>query len=86
MCVTRNNGIAPGFAVYHCTLRCMVCTAYCPIALGISVLTIIVLAVSVAAPSKARTVFDRSNSGIVCSNPAPGMDVCPRFSVLCCSV
>jgi hypothetical protein len=28
---------------------------------------------------KARTVFDRSNTGIVGSNPARGMDVCPRF-------
>jgi len=38
----------------------------------------------VAALSKARTVCDRSNTGIVGSNPAQGMDVCPRFSVLCC--
>jgi hypothetical protein len=37
----------------------------------------------VAAPSKERTVFDRSNIAIVGSNPARGMDVCPRFSVLC---
>jgi hypothetical protein len=36
--------------------------------------------------SKAHTVFDRSNTGIAGSNPAPGMDVCPRFSVLCCPV
>jgi hypothetical protein len=39
-----------------------------------------------AALSKARTVFDRSNIGIAGSNPALGMDVCPRFSVLCCAV
>jgi hypothetical protein len=39
-----------------------------------------------AALSKARTVFDRSNIGIADSNPARGMDVCPRFSVLCCPV
>jgi hypothetical protein len=25
-------------------------------------------------------------AGIVCSNPAQGMDVCPRLSVLCCPV
>jgi hypothetical protein len=30
-----------------------------------------------------RAVLDRSNSGIVGSNPALGMDVCPLFSVLC---
>jgi hypothetical protein len=38
--------------------------------------------VPVAAQSKARTVFDRSNTGIMGSNPARGMDVCPRFCVL----
>jgi len=36
-----------------------------------------------AARSKALTVFNRSNIGIVVSNPARGMDVCPRFSVFC---
>jgi hypothetical protein len=40
--------------------------------------------VPVAARSKARTVFDRSNTGIACSNSARGMDVCPGF--LCCVV
>jgi hypothetical protein len=30
----------------------------------------------VAARSKARTVFVRSNAGIVGSNPTQGMDVC----------
>jgi hypothetical protein len=39
-----------------------------------------------AARSKARTVFNRSNTGIVGSNPARGMYMCPRFSVLCCPV
>jgi hypothetical protein len=33
----------------------------------------------------ACTVFGCSNSGIVGSNPTQGMDVCPCFSVLCCS-
>jgi hypothetical protein len=51
---------------------------------------IIVLVVSwpvpMAARPKARTVFDRSNTGIVGSNPDRGIDVCPRFSVLCCPV
>jgi hypothetical protein len=28
----------------------------------------------------------RSDTGIVCSNPALGMDVCPRISVICCPV
>jgi hypothetical protein len=32
-----------------------------------------------AARSKARTVFGRSNTEITGSNPAQGMDVCPRF-------
>jgi hypothetical protein len=36
--------------------------------------------------SEARTVFGHSNIRIVVSNPAPGMDVYPRFSVLCCPV
>jgi hypothetical protein len=40
----------------------------------------------VAARSKARTVFGRSNTGIVGSNLTWGMDVCPRFSMLCCPV
>jgi hypothetical protein len=35
---------------------------------------------------KAGTVYDRFNIGIACSNPARGMDVCLRLSVLCCSV
>jgi hypothetical protein len=39
-----------------------------------------------ATQSKARTVFDRSNTGIVGLNPARGMDVCSRFYVLCCPV
>jgi hypothetical protein len=42
--------------------------------------------ISMAALSKARTVFDRSNTEIVCSNSARGMDVCKRFSELCCPV
>jgi hypothetical protein len=32
-----------------------------------------------AARSEASTVFGRSNIGITRSNPARGMDVCPRF-------
>jgi hypothetical protein len=39
-----------------------------------------------AARSKASTVFGRSNIGIAGSNPARGMDVCLRLSVLCCPV
>jgi hypothetical protein len=35
--------------------------------------------------SEARTVFGRSRTGIVSSNPTRGMDVCSRFSVLGCS-
>jgi hypothetical protein len=44
------------------------------------------LPVPVAERSEARNVFDRSNIGITVSNPTRGMDVCPRFSVLCCPV
>jgi hypothetical protein len=42
--------------------------------------------VSIAARSKASTVFGRSNIGIAGLNPAQGMYVCPCFSVLCCPV
>jgi hypothetical protein len=42
--------------------------------------------VPVAARSKTRNVFDRSNTRIAGSNPARGIDVCPYFSVLCCPV
>jgi len=42
--------------------------------------------VPMAVQSKARTVFNRSNTGITGSNPAQGIDVFPRFSVLCCPV
>jgi hypothetical protein len=42
------------------------------------VMNIWVPPVPVAALSKARTVFDRSNSGIAGSNPTRGMDVCLR--------
>jgi hypothetical protein len=36
--------------------------------------------------SKASTAFGRSNIGIAGSQPARGMDVCLRLSVLCCPV
>jgi hypothetical protein len=36
--------------------------------------------------SQARTVFGRSNTWIVVSNPTRGMDVSPPFSVLCLHV
>jgi hypothetical protein len=39
-----------------------------------------------AALSKARIVFDRSNTGITVSNSARVMEVCSRFSVFCCPV
>jgi hypothetical protein len=42
--------------------------------------------VSVAEGSEASTVFGRSNVEIPGSNPSRGMDVCLRFSVLCCPV
>jgi hypothetical protein len=37
----------------------------------------------VAARSKARTVFARSNTGVVGSNPNPDMDVCVHFFRVC---
>jgi hypothetical protein len=42
--------------------------------------------VSIAERSEASTVFCCSNVEIAGSNPARGMDVCLRFSVLCCPV
>jgi hypothetical protein len=39
-----------------------------------------------AALSKARIAFDRSKTGIASSNPARGINMCPRFSVLYCPV
>jgi hypothetical protein len=41
---------------------------------------------STAERSEAITVFGRSNFEIAGSNLARGMDVCLRFSVLCCPV
>jgi hypothetical protein len=37
----------------------------------------------VAARSKARTVFVRSNAGIVGPNPTQGMNVCVRLFCVC---
>jgi hypothetical protein len=45
-----------------------------------------IVPVPMAAWSGAPTVFGRSNTWIVGSNLARGVDVCPRFSVLCCPV
>jgi hypothetical protein len=42
--------------------------------------------ISIAERSEASTVFGLSNVEIAGSNPARGMDVCLRFSVLCCPV
>jgi hypothetical protein len=42
--------------------------------------------VSIAEQSKACTVCNRLNIEISGSNPARGMDVCLRVSVLCCPV
>jgi hypothetical protein len=39
--------------------------------------------IAVAALSKVRTVFVRSNAGIVGSNPTQGMDVCVRLFCVC---
>jgi hypothetical protein len=42
------------------------------------------LPVPMAERSEARIVFGCWNTEIVISNPTRGLDVCPRFSVLCC--
>jgi hypothetical protein len=39
--------------------------------------------ITVAALSKAWTVFTGSNTGIMCSNPTPGMDVSERLFCVC---
>jgi hypothetical protein len=39
--------------------------------------------ITVAARSKARTVFARSNAGILGSNPTQSMDVCVRLFCVC---
>jgi hypothetical protein len=39
--------------------------------------------ITVAARSKAWTVFARSNTGVVSSNPTQGMDVCVRLFCVC---
>jgi hypothetical protein len=41
------------------------------------------LPITVAARSKARNVFARSNIGVVGSNPAREMDVCLRLFCVC---
>jgi hypothetical protein len=46
----------------------------------------VILPVSIAERSKACTVYDRLNIEISGSNPARGVDVCLRVSVLCCPV
>jgi hypothetical protein len=40
----------------------------------------------VAARSKALMIMDLSNTGVVGSNTASDMEVCPRCSVPCCPV
>jgi hypothetical protein len=42
--------------------------------------------ITVASLSKAWTVFSRSNTGVVCSNPTWGMDVSMRVFCLCSPV
>jgi hypothetical protein len=43
--------------------------------------------IRVAVQSKVRTVFNRVNSGVECSNTTRSLDLCPSLlSILCCSV
>jgi hypothetical protein len=41
---------------------------------------------TVAARSRVRNIFARSDTGIVCSNPTRGTDVCAFILCLCCPV
>jgi hypothetical protein len=54
--------------------------------LDLTTVIILKVPVSIAARSKASTVFGRSKIRIADSNPARGMDVCLCFSELCCPV
>jgi hypothetical protein len=48
-----------------------------------SVLINLGVPITVAAPSKARTVFARSNTGIVGSNLTRSLDICVRLFCVC---
>jgi Zn-dependent membrane protease YugP len=68
-------------------LLLFVCLFVCSLSrLLFSAVFLLTLPVSMAARSRACTVFGRSNIGIAGSNPTRGMDVCLCFSVLCCPV
>jgi hypothetical protein len=58
----------------------------CRLSVQIRVTNYLLLPVSIAERSKVSTVYDHLNIGIADSNPARGMDVCLRVSVLCCPV
>jgi hypothetical protein len=45
--------------------------------------TNLISAITMAAQSKAWTIFARSNTGVVGSNPTLGMDVCVRLFLVC---
>jgi hypothetical protein len=47
------------------------------------VVVVIVVPITVAARSMARTVFARLNAGVVGSNPTKGMGVCVRLLCVC---
>jgi hypothetical protein len=49
-------------------------------------LVVLLQPISTVERSEASTVFGRSNVEIAGSNRDRGMDVCLRFSVLCCPV
>jgi hypothetical protein len=55
-------------------------------AFGIFIIQSVEESITVAARSKAWTVYARSNAGIVGSNPTHGMDVCVRLMCVLSSV
>jgi hypothetical protein len=60
---------------------CTTCKLNCVPMKLIRLIKMLLKPVPLTARTKARNVFGRSNTGIMGSYPARGMDVCPRFSV-----
>jgi len=71
-----------------CQNACGLCSKVCGFGniLLLLLLLLLCLPVPIAVRSKAHTVFDCSNIGIVGISPSRGMDVFPLLSVICCTV
>jgi hypothetical protein len=79
-----NSGWRAKWTQSHCTPRNLKKTYNkILIAFRFSYSSLHVSPITVAAQSKAWTVFARSNTGIVGSNPTQGMDVCMRLFCVC---